>query len=95
VGPCDRRFLGNPADFGIDVELLIRSQPIPTAFRRSAGAGPLDPGAIPEEEIARRRDFRGLDVVTIDGETARDFDDAVHVERPETGTGPCRFTSPT
>ena len=39
------------------------------------------PGAISEPEMARRRDFRALDIVTIDGETARDFDDAVWVER--------------
>ena len=31
------------------------------------------------DEVARRRDFRGLPIVTIDGETARDFDDAVLV----------------
>ena len=32
-------------------------------------------------ELEGRRDFRGMDVVTIDGETARDFDDAVWVDR--------------
>ena len=36
-------------------------------------------------EIAGRRDFRALEIVTIDGETARDFDDAVWVERLPNG----------
>ena len=40
---------------------------------------------VPEAEIAKRRDFRGLDIVTIDGETARDFDDAVFVEKLANG----------
>src|SRR5439155_348708 len=40
---------------------------------------------IPRKEIGRRRDFRDLPIVTIDGETARDFDDAVLVRRLENG----------
>ena len=36
-------------------------------------------------EIAKRRDFRSYDIVTIDGETARDFDDAVYCEREGKG----------
>src|SRR5208337_1585055 len=32
-------------------------------------------------DLAGRRDFRDMDIVTIDGETARDFDDAVWVEK--------------
>jgi ribonuclease R len=36
-------------------------------------------------ELAGRRDFRGMDIVTIDGETARDFDDAVWVEKLANG----------
>jgi ribonuclease R len=73
--------LGRPDDFGIDVEILIRTHHIPHQF-------PLEvleqaraiPGPIADAELARRRDFRALDIVTIDGETARDFDDAVWVE---------------
>ena len=38
------------------------------------------PSEIPPKEVERRQDFRALDIVTIDGETARDFDDAVWVE---------------
>jgi ribonuclease R len=74
--------LGPPDDFGIDVEILIRSHHIPHRFPDDVleQARSL-PGAITEAELARRRDFRALDIVTIDGETARDFDDAVWVER--------------
>ena len=36
-------------------------------------------------DLRGRRDFRALDIVTIDGETARDFDDAVWVERLPNG----------
>jgi ribonuclease R len=74
--------LGHVGDFGIDVEILIRSHHIPYRFPEDVleQARAL-PGAIPAEEIAKRRDFRDLDIVTIDGETARDFDDAVWVEK--------------
>src|SRR5205823_9280512 len=40
---------------------------------------------IPAAEIRKRRDFRDLPIVTIDGETARDFDDAVLVRRLQNG----------
>ncbi len=43
------------------------------------------PPVIRADELQRRRDFRSYDIVTIDGETARDFDDAVWVERLENG----------
>ncbi len=74
--------LGRPDDFGIDVEILIRAHHIPHHFPDAVlEQAHAIPGAISDEEIARRRDFRALDIVTIDGETARDFDDAVWVER--------------
>lgn len=78
--------LGKADDFGVDVEILIRSHHIPHEFPEEV----LDqarsiPGGIPEAEIATRRDFRAMDIVTIDGETARDFDDAVWVEKLENG----------
>jgi ribonuclease R len=78
--------LGHPDTFGIDVEILIRSHHIPHRFPDDVlqQAQSL-PGAIPEAEIARRTDFRKLDIVTIDGETARDFDDAVWVDRLDNG----------
>lgn len=45
------------------------------------------PDSITDEEIIQqgRRDLRGLNIVTIDGEDAKDLDDAVNVERLENG----------
>ncbi len=78
--------LGHPESFGIDVEILIRSHHIPHEFPEDVlKQAQSIPGPIPQEEIARRRDFRDLPIVTIDGETARDFDDAVYVERLANG----------
>ncbi|HEY3154492.1 MAG TPA: ribonuclease R, partial [Candidatus Binatia bacterium] len=39
--------------------------------------------SMPPEELAARTDLRGLPIVTIDGENARDFDDAVHVRKTD------------
>jgi ribonuclease R len=78
--------LGRPDDFGIDVEILIRAHHIPHQFSEDVlEQARAIPGPIPEAEIAKRRDFREYDIVTIDGETARDFDDAVWVERLANG----------
>jgi ribonuclease R len=78
--------LGKPDDFGIDVEILIRAHHIPNRFPEDVleQARAL-PGPISTEEVALREDFRELDIVTIDGETARDFDDAVWVDRLDDG----------
>jgi ribonuclease R len=78
--------LGHPDDFGVDVEVMIRKHHIPHRFpveviKQAQRISPV----IPEDEIARRQDFRSFDIVTIDGETARDFDDAVWVERLDNG----------
>ncbi len=78
--------LGHPDDFGVDVEVMIRKHHIPHRFPAEVVAQAQSiAAAIPEDEIARRRDFRSFDIVTIDGETARDFDDAVWVDRLDNG----------
>jgi ribonuclease R len=78
--------LGHEDDFGIDVEMIIRKHHIPHVFPAEVleEAQEISP-VIPQKEIAQRRDFRDLPIVTIDGETARDFDDAVLVRRLENG----------
>jgi ribonuclease R len=78
--------LGRPDDFGVDVEVIIRKFHLPYRFPAEVQDEVIRfSEAIEEAELARRRDFRHLDIVTIDGETARDFDDAVWVERLESG----------
>jgi ribonuclease R len=74
--------LGRPDDFGIDVEIMIRKHHLPFVFPDEVLAEAQSFGAeVREADHAGRRDFRALPIVTIDGETAKDFDDAVHVER--------------
>src|SRR5258708_226470 len=78
--------IGYEDDFGVDVEIIIRKHHIPHTFPAEVleEAQEISP-VIPQREIARRRDYRDLPIVTIDGETARDFDDAVLVRRLENG----------
>ena len=78
--------LGYEDDFGVDVEMIIRKHHIPHIFPAEVleEAQEINP-VIPQKEIAARRDFRHLPIVTIDGETARDFDDAVLVTRLDNG----------
>jgi ribonuclease R len=78
--------LGHPDDFGIDVEMVIRKHHLPRIFPENVLAEARAVAHLDPEVISGRRDFRDLPIVTIDGETARDFDDAVLVEHdPETG----------
>jgi len=78
--------LGRPDEFGVDVEIIIRKHHLPHHFPEAvlleAAAAPT---ALSAQDLVGRRDFRALPVVTIDGETARDFDDAVYVERHRNG----------
>ncbi|MDP9054638.1 MAG: VacB/RNase II family 3'-5' exoribonuclease, partial [Acidobacteriota bacterium] len=74
--------LGSPGDFGIDVEIVIRKHHLPNRFPAPViDQAQTIPAIITAEELKGRRDFRHLPIVTIDGETARDFDDAVLVDR--------------
>jgi ribonuclease R len=73
--------LGRRDDFGVDVEMVIRKHHIPHRFPVEAlEEAHHAPGGIRAEDLAGRSDFRAFPVVTIDGETARDFDDAVWVD---------------
>jgi ribonuclease R len=74
--------LGRPGEMGVDIEIIIRKHRIPHEFSQEVLAEAANVAHPPEEAtLAGRRDFRDLPIVTIDGETARDFDDAVYAER--------------
>src|ERR1017187_7697606 len=78
--------LGRPDDFGVDVEIVIRKHHLPHRFPPEViEQAEAIPKTITAQEMEGRQDFRGMEVVTIDGETARDFDDAVWVDRLANG----------
>jgi ribonuclease R len=78
--------LGRRNEFGVDVEMMIRKHHLPHRFSEEVLAEAEDtPQFISENERKGRRDFRSLPIVTIDGETAKDFDDAVYAERLANG----------
>src|SRR5271165_369260 len=78
--------LGYEDDFGVDVEIVIRKYHLPHRFPVEVlqEAQQFEP-LIPSSELRHRCDYRALPIVTIDGETARDFDDAVNVRRMSNG----------
>ncbi|HTZ58318.1 MAG TPA: RNB domain-containing ribonuclease [Acidobacteriaceae bacterium] len=77
--------LGREGDFGVDVEIVIRKHHLPHVFPPHVLDEARMAARLDLAEVIRRRDFRGLPIVTIDGETAKDFDDAVFVRRQDNG----------
>lgn len=74
--------LGSPGDLGVDTEIVIRKHHLPHEFSPEALREAEERAhPVSDEDRAGREDFRSLPIVTIDGETARDFDDAVYVEK--------------
>ena len=72
--------LGRPGEIGVDVEIIIRKHHLPHMFPDEVqNEARATQQKVSDADIAGRRDFRHLPIVTIDGETARDFDDAVYV----------------
>ena len=73
--------LGNYADPGMEIEIALRKHDLPNEFPH--GAEKQAKGFSPEvkpADYAGRESVANLPLVTIDGETARDFDDAVYCE---------------
>jgi ribonuclease R len=78
--------LGNYGDAGMEIEIALRKHDLPNEFPFDAKhqAEQFAPEVLPEN-YAGREDVRSLPLVTIDGETARDFDDAVYCEPSGSG----------
>lgn len=74
--------LGDYGDPGMEIEIALRKHKLPHEFPREVErvCGKF-PDGVNAKDIAGRTDLRELPLVTIDGETARDFDDAVYCER--------------
>jgi ribonuclease R len=76
-------FLGEP---GVDVEIVLRSHNLPPRFPHPVvEEADRYPEEVRRDDLRGRRDFRDRRIVTIDGETAKDFDDAIEVEKTSSG----------
>jgi len=87
-GPAGRivEVLGDINDPGVDTEIILRKHGIPDEHGAEAVAEAKRIGtAVRDKDIAGRTDFRDRKVVTIDGEHARDFDDAISIEKLNNG----------
>ncbi len=73
--------LGRIDDPGMEIEIAVRKFAVPHEFPPAAlAAAEQLPSTVTEGELAGRVDLRDIPLVTIDGEDARDFDDAVYCE---------------
>ena len=78
--------LGYPDDPEIEPRIIIHKYDLPDRFTSAALKEALDLPPIPSPHECRGRvDLRGIPTFTIDGENARDFDDAVSIERESDG----------
>ncbi|HSU64469.1 MAG TPA: ribonuclease R [Burkholderiales bacterium] len=78
--------LGHYADPGMEIEIAVRKFELPHEFsKRALAAAHALPDEVRSEDLHGRKDLRELHFVTIDGETARDFDDAVLCRREGKG----------
>jgi len=78
--------LGHKDAPGTDILSIIYKHQLPLEFPREVlREAERVPEFVTPQEMAGRTDFRHLDIITIDGEDARDLDDAVHVSKTETG----------
>ena len=74
--------LGDYADSGMEIEIAVRKHHLPHQFSEAcAKAAKKIPDHVRKSDLKGRIDLRDLPLATIDGETARDFDDAVFAEK--------------
>jgi ribonuclease R len=87
-GPIGRvaEVMGKIEEPGVDTQIIIRKHNIPDEHSEASVAEAVRLGGqVKERDIRGRTDFREIATVTIDGEHARDFDDAITIERLKNG----------
>lgn len=78
--------LGKKGARGVEIESIIREHGLPEEFPKKVEFEAESVAVeIPKEELDRRADLRDLKTFTIDGEDAKDLDDAVSIEKLENG----------
>ncbi len=78
--------LGNVNEAGVDMLSIIKEHSLPARFPEKVVEEAKKYGdKVTEKDIKNRRDFRSENIFTIDGEDAKDLDDAVRVEKLENG----------
>lgn len=74
--------LGNVGDVGLEILSIIKQNDLPLEFPEHViAASKKVPKAIKKDELKGRRDLRDRKIVTIDGDDAKDLDDAVYVQQ--------------
>lgn len=80
--------LGDIDDPGMEIEIAVRKYGVPHEFGAQAlGEAAALPDKVRPADLRYRVDLRDVPLVTIDGEDARDFDDAVYCEPAAVGRG--------
>ena len=80
--------LGEIDDPGMEIEIAVRKYGVPHEFSEAAKAAASKlPSEVKPADLEDRVDLRDIPMVTIDGEDARDFDDAVYCEPVKIGRG--------
>ena len=78
--------LGNADDAGMEIEIAVRKFDVPHVFSEATERQTAQlPDTVLESDLKGRVDLRDVPLVTIDGEDARDFDDAVYCEPIKSG----------
>lgn len=78
--------LGDHDDPNVEIEVIVRKYGLPHRFPQNVIAEAKEiPQMVEEHSIEERVDLRAKNTITIDGETAKDFDDAVSIEKTHNG----------
>ena len=79
--------IGNQDDIGIDMLCIIKEFGLPDKFPKEVkNEVKYINNKVDKKDIPNRKDFRGLDIFTIDGEDAKDLDDAISISENHDGT---------